>query len=160
METVWWDGEVLLKAHKFHHLPSSFPTKSCLFSLFWKTSCLERPHNSKVTLYRFCCISIHSCSTALTTYPISFLLSFSSFSSSWVCWVHYEPWSRWQRTQMFDVWLASSHHWKMYDRFSLSKVFFYSSKRIWKCCLQMSAILFSVFTVNSSDARDRLFQLI
>ena len=46
-------GEVLLKTHKFCHLPGTVFKKSCLFSLLWKTTCLERPQNSTVALYRF-----------------------------------------------------------------------------------------------------------
>ena len=42
-------GEVLLKTH---HLPGMVFTKSCLFSLSWKTTCLKRPQNWVVALYR------------------------------------------------------------------------------------------------------------
>ena len=41
--------------HKFHHLPGMVFTKSCLFSLSWETTCLERPQNVVVALYRFHC---------------------------------------------------------------------------------------------------------
>ena len=44
------------KTHKFQHLTGTVFTKSCLFSLSWETTCLERPQNSVVTLYRFHCI--------------------------------------------------------------------------------------------------------
>ena len=50
-------GEVLLKAHKFYQLCVMVFTKSCLFSLSWKPTCLERPHNLVVVLYRFYCTS-------------------------------------------------------------------------------------------------------
>ena len=46
-------GKVLLKAHQFHHLSGTAFTKSCLFSLSWETTCLERPQNLVVALYRF-----------------------------------------------------------------------------------------------------------
>ena len=49
-------GKVLLKTHKYHHSPDTVLTKSCLFSLPWKTTCLERPQNLVVALYRFYCI--------------------------------------------------------------------------------------------------------
>ena len=48
-------GEVLLKTHKFQHLSHTVFTKSCLFSLSWETTCLERPQNLAVALYRFYC---------------------------------------------------------------------------------------------------------
>ena len=38
-------GKVLLKKHKFHHLPGTIYTKSCSFSLLWNTTCLKRPQN-------------------------------------------------------------------------------------------------------------------
>ena len=44
---------IRLKTHKFHHLPDTVFTKSCLFSLSWKTTFLERPQNLVVALYRF-----------------------------------------------------------------------------------------------------------
>ena len=47
--------EVLLKTHKFCHLSGTVFIKSCLSSLSWKTTCLERPQNSVVALYRFHC---------------------------------------------------------------------------------------------------------
>ena len=46
-------GKVLLKTHKFRQLPGTVFTKSCLFSLSWKTTCLERPQNLVVALYKF-----------------------------------------------------------------------------------------------------------
>ena len=49
-------GEVLLKTHKFQYLYGTVFTKSCLFSLSWETTCLERPQNLVVALYRFYCI--------------------------------------------------------------------------------------------------------
>ena len=49
-------GKVLLKTHKFHHLPGTAFKKSCLFSLSWETTCLERPQNLVIALYRFRCI--------------------------------------------------------------------------------------------------------
>ena len=49
--------KVLLKTHKFHHLLSTVFTISCLFSLSWETTCLERPQNLVVALYRFHCIT-------------------------------------------------------------------------------------------------------
>ena len=49
-------GEVLLKTDKFQHLSGTVLTKSCLFSLSWETTCLERPQNLVVVLYRFHCI--------------------------------------------------------------------------------------------------------
>ena len=39
--------------HKFHHFPRSVLTKPWLFSLSWKTTCLERLNDSMVTLYIF-----------------------------------------------------------------------------------------------------------
>ena len=48
-------GKTLLKTHKFHHLPGTVFTKSCLFSLSWETTSLERPQNWVVSLYRFHC---------------------------------------------------------------------------------------------------------
>ena len=51
--------KVLPKAHKFHHFPGSIHTKSCLFSLLWKTTFLETPCNSMITLYMFHCITKH-----------------------------------------------------------------------------------------------------
>ena len=51
-------GKLLIKTHKFHHLPVTIFTKSCLFSLPWKTTCLERPQSSAVDLYRLHCIMI------------------------------------------------------------------------------------------------------
>ena len=50
-------GEVLLKTHKFHHLCGTVFTKSCLFSLSWETTCLQRPQNLVVALYRLHCIN-------------------------------------------------------------------------------------------------------
>ena len=60
-------GEVLLKKHKFHHLPGMVFTKSCLFSLSWKTTCLERPQNLVVAFYRFHCNTNRSNLTYLNT---------------------------------------------------------------------------------------------
>ena len=37
--------EILPKAHKFHNLPDMVFTKSCLLSLSWETTCIERPQN-------------------------------------------------------------------------------------------------------------------
>ena len=37
--------KVVLKSDKFYHLPGTVFTKSCLCSLRWKTTCLERPQN-------------------------------------------------------------------------------------------------------------------
>ena len=57
-------GEILLKTHKFCNLPGivfTTVTKSCLFSLSWKTTCLERPQNLVVALYRFHCITSNAC---------------------------------------------------------------------------------------------------
>ena len=52
---IW---EVLLKTQKFQHLSGTVLTKSFLFSLSWQTTCLERPQNLVVALYRFyCCIT-------------------------------------------------------------------------------------------------------
>ena len=45
--------EVLLKTHKFQHLSGTVFTKSCLFSLSWETTCLERPQNLVVALYSY-----------------------------------------------------------------------------------------------------------
>ena len=47
--------EVLLKTHKFHHLPGPVFINSCLFSLPWKTTCLGGPQNLVAILYRFHC---------------------------------------------------------------------------------------------------------
>ena len=41
--------EVLLKTHQFCYLPCMDTNKWCLFSLSWKTTCLERPYNSGFT---------------------------------------------------------------------------------------------------------------
>ena len=49
-------GKVLLKTHKFHHLSGTVFTKVRLFYLSWKITCLERPQNTVVALYRFHCI--------------------------------------------------------------------------------------------------------
>ena len=49
-------GTVSLKTHKFHHLPGMVFTKSCVLSLSWKTTCLERPQTLVLSLYRFHCI--------------------------------------------------------------------------------------------------------
>ena len=43
-------GNVNPRALKFHHFHHSV-TKSCLFSLSWKTTCLESPCDSVVVLY-------------------------------------------------------------------------------------------------------------
>ena len=47
---------VLPETDKVDSLPGTVFTKSCLFSLSWKTTCHERPQNLVVTLYRFHCI--------------------------------------------------------------------------------------------------------
>ena len=47
--------EVSLKTHKFHHLSGTVFTKLCLFSLPSKTTCVERPQDLVVALYRFHC---------------------------------------------------------------------------------------------------------
>ena len=44
------------KTRKFHHLPGMVFTKSCLVSLSWKTTSLERPQNWRIALYRLYCI--------------------------------------------------------------------------------------------------------
>ena len=63
---------VLLKTHKFHDLPGTVLTKSCLErppvlerqnlgktkSLSWKTTCLGKTPNLTVALYRFHCICL------------------------------------------------------------------------------------------------------
>ena len=46
------------KTHKFRHWTGTVFTKSCSFSLSWKTTCFERPQRSAVALYRFYC-TIH-----------------------------------------------------------------------------------------------------
>ena len=51
-------GKVLPKTHKFHHKPGMVFTKSGLFSPSWETTCLERPHDLVVVLYRFHCICL------------------------------------------------------------------------------------------------------
>ena len=48
-------GKVSPKTDKFVHLSGRVFTKSCWFSLSWKTTCLERPQNLVVALYRFHC---------------------------------------------------------------------------------------------------------
>ena len=58
--SVQWDlynetGKFLLKTHKFNHLPDTVSIKSCLPSLPWETTCLERPQNLVVALYRYVC---------------------------------------------------------------------------------------------------------
>ena len=45
--------EVLLKTHTFCNLAGTVFTKSCLFSLSWRTTCLERPQNLVVALYMY-----------------------------------------------------------------------------------------------------------
>ena len=71
--------EILLKTHKFHHLPGTVFTKSCLFFLPGKTTYLERPQSSAFALYRLHCINI--------TVPKSYvcLLLMLSFFSSYYC---------------------------------------------------------------------------
>ena len=54
-------GEVLLKTHKFQHLCGTVFTKSCLFSLSWETTCLQRPQNLVVALYRLHCNILKFC---------------------------------------------------------------------------------------------------
>ena len=73
-------GNIFTKTHQFDHLPNTIFAKSCLFSLLWKTTCLQRPQTSVVTLYRFHCIPFCFFENQTNTYimmagPISGLLN-------------------------------------------------------------------------------------
>ena len=57
-------GEVSAKAHKFHHFPDSILTKPRLFSLPWKTTCLESPRNTWSLYTSF------TVSNSLVLYPL------------------------------------------------------------------------------------------
>ena len=66
-------GKVLLKTHKFHHLPGTVFTKACLVSLSWDTTCLVRPQILVVALYRF--FTVYEIKHVLCLIPVYFHLS-------------------------------------------------------------------------------------
>ena len=77
--------EVLLKTHKFHHLPGPVFPNSCLFSLPWKTTCLERPQNLVVMLYRFHCTYFKTLPSQPTIFLSRYGTSFMSpMSALWL----------------------------------------------------------------------------
>ena len=77
-EPIQWNlynetREVLLKTQKFCNLSGTVFIKSCLFSLLWKTTSLERPWNLVVSLYRFHCTGL-----------LSFWPQGTTFSEIWI----------------------------------------------------------------------------
>ena len=81
-------GKVLLTIHKFHDLPGTVFTQSCLFSLPWKTTCLERPHNLEVALYSFHCTHWYT----MNSFFFHCLLHLTSLWLSDAIW-HHRSWS-------------------------------------------------------------------
>ena len=62
---VYWDVEMFkLQDYEFLNAfemsPQTIIKNSCLLSPSWQTTCLEKPHNSVVPLYRFHCTQLHA----------------------------------------------------------------------------------------------------
>ena len=86
VEPVSWDRESLTKTHKCHHLSGTVLTKACLFSLSWKTTCLERPPNLVVALYRFHCIWVRAYWFSVTSFSKWLPGGHIRFFGFWMAW--------------------------------------------------------------------------